>query len=116
MMVPTTSGVPVSKEMVSNYFRTLVNLFFKILPLWENGESSLPVYILNLQQELLGCGSLIEELGADPSFLSLTAMLQFLLDNPGATNKTVKRHVFRAISVCNYLKSRYAKLGEGAEE
>ena len=55
MMIQTTVGVPMDATMLNNYFRTLVNLFFKILPIKESGESSLEVYMRSLQAELLGC-------------------------------------------------------------
>ena len=61
MMIQTKVGVPMDAVVLENYFRALINLFFKILPIWESGESS-----------------------------------------------TVKREVFRAISICNKLKARYA--------
>lgn len=60
MMIQTTVGVPLDAAMLNNYFRTLVNLFFKILPIKESGESSLEVYMRSLQAELLGCKELIE--------------------------------------------------------
>lgn len=41
MMIQTTVGVPMDATMLNNYFRALVNLFFKILPIMESGESSL---------------------------------------------------------------------------
>lgn len=59
MMIQTTVGVPMDATMLNNYFRALVNLFFKILPIKESGESSLEVYMRSLQAELLGCKVLI---------------------------------------------------------
>ena len=43
MMIQTTVGVPMDATMLNNYFRALVNLFFKILAIKESGESSLEV-------------------------------------------------------------------------
>lgn len=98
--------------VLSNYLRTLVNLFFKILPIKEKGESSLDTYMRSLQAELLGCKELIEAIHDDPSFLSLIAILQYLIDNPSCSVAVVKREVFRAISICNKLKARYANSSE----
>ena len=89
MMIQTTVGVPMDATMLNNYFRALVNLFFKILPIKESGESSLEVYMRSL-------------------LLSLIAILQYLLDTPECEVSVVKREVFRAISICNKLKARYA--------
>ena len=108
MMIQTTVGVPMDAMVLNNYFRTLINLFFKILPIKESGESSLDTYMRSLQAELLGCKELIEAIHEDPLFLSLIAILQYLIDNPSCEVSVVKREVFRAISICNKLKSRYA--------
>ena len=114
-MIQTTAGVPIDKESVSNYFRTLINLFFKILPLWEDGESSLDTYMRSLQTELLGCKGLIEAISHDALFVTLISILQYLIDHPETKTSVVKREVFRAISICNKLKSRYgAAESEGA--
>ena len=74
MMIQTTVGVPMDAAMLNNYFRTLVNLFFKILPIKESGESSLEVYMRSLQAELLGCKELIEAIHDDPLLLSYARM------------------------------------------
>lgn len=107
MMIQTKVGVPMDAVVLNNYFRALINLFFKILPIWESGESSLETYMRSLQAELLGCKELIEAIHNDPLFLSLVSILQYLIDNPSLQVTTVKREVFRAISICNKLKARY---------
>ena len=38
MMLQTKAGVPMDAKVLSNYFRSLINCFFKILPIWESGE------------------------------------------------------------------------------
>lgn len=108
MMIRTEAGVLMDATILKNYFGSLIDRFFKILPLKESGECSLDVYMRSLQAELLGCGSLIESIRYDPMFLSLVAILQYFIDNPDCEVPFVKREVFRAISVCNKLKERYA--------
>ena len=108
MMLPTTAGVPIDSAILANYFRTLVNLFFKILPIKESGEDSLDTYMRSLQAELLGCKELIEAINEDPLFLSLIAILQYLIDTPSCSVASLRREVFRAISICNKLKAKYA--------
>ena len=108
MMIQTKVGVPMDAIILNNYLCALINLFFKILPIWESGESSIETYMRSLQAELLGCKELIEVIHNDSLFLSLVSILQYLIDNPYLQTSTVKREVFRAISICNKLKSRYA--------
>ena len=108
MMIQTTTGIPMDATVLNNYLRTLVNLFFKILPIRESGESSLDTYMRSLQSVLLGCKELIVAIHEDPMFLSLISILQYLIDNPTCNVPTVKREVFRAISICNKLKAKYA--------
>jgi hypothetical protein len=116
MMINTTAGVPMDASVLRNYFKTLINLFFKILPIWESGESSLTVYMKSLQAELLGCKELIEAIHEDAQFLSLISILQYLIDTPSCDISIVKREVFRAISICNKLKARYAAPEQGVLE
>lgn len=107
-MIQTTIGIPMNAAVLGNYLRSLINLFFKILPLKESGERSLGTYMRSLQAELLGCNSLVEAVHDDSLFLSLIAILQYLIDNPDCEVPFVRREVFRAISICNKLKDKYA--------
>lgn len=111
MILRTSVNTELNSEILCNYFGTLVNQFFKILPMRENNEESLPVYIESLQVELLGCNGLVEALEFDPSFLSLVNILQFLIDNPECSVKVTKREVFKAISICNKLKGQFQNGG-----
>lgn len=108
MMVETTAGMPIDAEVLHNYFRNLVNHFFKILPIREQNEESLTTYMQSLQAELLGCRGLVSAIQNDASYLTLLSILQYLIDNPECTVREVKREVFRAISICNKLKAQYA--------
>ena len=105
----TSVGVPMCASMFTSYMRYLVGRFFKILPIKESGEDTLDIYIDSLQSELLGCRKLIVTIQDDPEFLSLLSILQYMKDNPQCTVKNVRREVFRAISICNRLKSAYSE-------
>lgn len=111
MTFDTSAGIPMRYDLFDSYMRSLVNRFFKILPIKESetqyGESSFHTYIESLQAELIGCESLILALHDDPLFMSLISILQYMMDNPDCSVRTVKREVFRAISICNKLKARY---------
>ena len=105
----------ISGELIYNYFSSLVNCFFKILPIRESEEKSLVVYVESLKTELLGCGSLIQAINNDAGFLSLLSILQHFIDDPEYPVPKVKREVFKAISICNRLREQYGVNGEGAE-
>ena len=111
-MIDTVAGTPVSPELLCNYFKNLVNQFFKILPIRESGESSLTTYMQSLRAELLGCQELIGELRNDASYLTLLAILQYLIDNPECSIREVKREVFKALSICNKLKALSYEIAE----
>lgn len=106
--IQTSVGETITSNLLRNYFRNLVNQFFKILPMRENEEDSLCVYMKSLQSELLGCKEFVPEIRESSLYLTLLSILQYLIDNPECTVTEVKREVFRAISVCNKLKSIYA--------
>lgn len=108
MTIQTTAGVSMNATMLSRYMRSLVNRFFKILPIKESGEDSLEVYMRSLQLELLGFKELIVAVHEDSELMSLLNILQYLIDNPECSIVVVKREVFRAISICNKLKAKYA--------
>lgn len=105
MKIATSVGRSIDTELLCNYFGTLVNHFFKILPMRENEESSLPTYMRSLQVELMGCGELIDKVRLDPSYLTLLSILQYLIDHPASDVADVKREVFRAINICHRLQS-----------
>lgn len=98
-------------EAFVRYTGNLVNLFFKILPLRENEEPTLVEYIRSLQVELMGCIGFIVTIEHDPAIISLLAILQYLLERPDADVRVYKREVFKAISICNKLRAKYARSG-----
>lgn len=100
-----------SGKLLSNYLRSLVDRFFKILPMREDEEETLVVYIRSLQSELLGFKELIESLQHDALYVTLLSILQYMIDNPECPVDDVRREIFRAISICNKLRYRYTKGG-----
>lgn len=110
MSVDTVFGIPVDANLLRNYFNNLVNQFFKILPMRENNEDSVITYMQSLQIELLGCKDLIPEVRDNSLYLTLLSILQYLIENPDCSIPTVKREVFRAISICNKLKAVYSSM------
>lgn len=100
-------------ELLDNYLKNLVNQFFKILPMREDEEETLVVYIRSLQSELLGFKELVDYLKSDSLYVTLLSILQYMIDNPECPVDDVRREVFRAISICNKLRYRYSKGGAG---
>lgn len=112
MIAETVAGKEINHTLIRNYFNKLVNLYFKILPLYEDGEASLRTYMENLRDELIGCSEIIAGIKSDSMYMSLIATLQFLiegLDNPDCTKEKYKQKVFGAITICNKLASRYGR-------
>lgn len=111
MTYETTTGIEINEHLLSKYMRSLVDRFFKILPIKEGKEvygiESLDAYLRSLQAELLGCKSLVTAVDNDPRFMTLLNILQYLIDDQDCSVRTVKREVFRAISICNKLKVKY---------
>ena len=106
----TLTGHDIPNELLINYLDTLVNQFFKILPIKESGEPSLKEFMRSLQVELIGCAALIDALSNDAMLLSLISILQYMIDNDCDT-PVVKREVFKAISICKKLKKKYCNEG-----
>lgn len=102
----TMVGADIPGKLLGNYLSWLINQFFKILPIKESGEPSLKEYMRSLQLELIGCKGLIEKLSYDPMFLSLIAILQYMITED-CDVPTVKREVFKSISICKKLRKQY---------
>lgn len=97
----------ITRNSLRNYMRSLVDRFFKILPMWEEGEETIPTYLDSMLIELSGFRSMMFALHHDHDFVTLIAIVQYLIDNPETTLRTVRREVFRAISICNKLSAKY---------
>ncbi len=95
--------------LLYNYFRSLVNCYFKILPIRESGEKTVSVYLESLKTEMLGCGGLLESIKNDASYMTLLSILQYFIDHPDCDLSVVKREVFRAIRICNKISQKYAE-------
>lgn len=92
-----------------NYFQYLVNHFYKILPMKEQGEESVCVYLESLKFEILGFDGLFTKTNYSSSIITLLSILQRLIDDKDCGLPVVRREVFRAISICNRLKDMYSE-------
>ena len=101
-------GLYLRPKLLSAYFDTLVDMFFKILPMWEEGSETLPDYLDRFLRELIGFRALASTLHDDARIVSIMAIIQYLIENPECRIGTVKRMVFHAISICDNLRMQYA--------
>lgn len=85
-------------ELIDKRIEALINQFFKILPLRESEESSLPAYMRSLQRELIGLQGLAIRLQTDVQYITVLSILQYLISHD-CTVHTVKTEVFKAISL-----------------
>ena len=106
-MTQTKYNIELPKDLVHNYCKNLVNLFYKILPMKENKEETIHTYMESLMFELVGARGVMTALHNDALFLSLISILQSMIDQPDCSVAETKREVFHAISICNKLKDRY---------
>ena len=61
MSAKASIGGELNAELLKNYFHTLVNQVYKILPMREKETESLGKYIWRLEAELIGGYGLIED-------------------------------------------------------
>ena len=107
MITNTINGAPISGAIFCDYFRSLINRFFKILPMRETEEASLPTYLSSLQMELLGFSHLVSGAKNNSSFMTMLSILQYLIDDPDCPVASVRREVFHAINLCNRIIEVY---------
>ena len=117
MNIDTSLGLPLSSGLLENYFRTLVNQVYKILPMRESKTDSLQKYVWRLSAELIGGTGLYPELQEDSYFASLLNILQYLSDHSMdcSIDKT-KQLVFEGIHICEKLSERYASLDNKSQK
>ena len=117
MTVETCVGIPVDGKLLRNYFCTLVNQVYKILPMREEGTKTLRKYIWRLSAEIAGGASLYPGLKEDAYYASLLNILQYLSDHTDdCTVEQTRQLVFEGIHLCEMLEKKYAdshKVKEG---
>ena len=100
------TGKELPDKLLDHYLKRLVGRFYKILPIKENNEDTLNSYMVSFQDELIGLNNVVELLHNDESYLSLIAILQYLIDHD-CDICDVRREVFNAISICKSLRKRH---------
>lgn len=101
---------------VVQYLDSLINRAFKILPLYEESNEGLFVYIQSLIYEVYGIRYVIKELGASSDYVMLLAILESLSDDAimidDRKKEIVKREVFKCIDLIKKIKSADYNGGE----
>ncbi len=105
MMEQTSTNSPIDIKCLVGYFDNLVNQFFKILPMRENGEDSVFIFMRSLQVELIGYCNLVTSFKKNHYYLTLLSILEYLIDTPDCAIEDVKREVFKAINICKHISS-----------
>lgn len=102
----TICNIEINDELFTKKLAAMVNQFYKILPIKESGEPTLESYLKGLQREMLGCKSLILALENDAQYLSLLAILQYMIDND-CDVATVRSDVFKSIGILKKMQARF---------
>ena len=108
-MTSSSVGNTLTAEFIPNYFDYLISQFYKILPMTEEKDETLAVYLDSFKNELIGFSSVARIIEYDARFVSIVSVVQFIIDNPEAEHKVIKREIFKAINICQKLASKYKK-------
>ena len=92
---------------LENYLNSLIGKIYKLLPLRESSQGTFPIYLRGLRDELFGFTGVVSKFSYDPSYVSILAILQFLVDSPECPVEDVRREVFSMISLCKRLISKH---------
>lgn len=103
----TIIKIEVPEEALSSYLNGFVGNIFKILPLWEQHEPTLNKYLTSLQVELTGCYRFYPDLATNSDFPTLLNILEWLKSKEASEKSAVKREIFKAISICKKIASKY---------
>lgn len=101
-----------NKDRLLIYFDSLINSIFKILPLYEEENVGVEVYVESLLFELYGLDAVID-MEKSYEYTSLLSTLESLKEEvvkEDSEQKVIKREVFKCISV---VKNMIVKIEKG---
>lgn len=102
----------VNNERLSVYLESLVNNVFKILPLYEEKNEGVSLYVDSLLSELMNLDNVIE-IEASADYISLLATLSSVkgeILKADSQKKVIRRELFKSIDI---IKTMVTKLEEG---
>lgn len=100
-----------TEQLLMNYLQRLVDALFKIIPMYEEQDDTLQIYICALRDELIGADGIMSLINNDPMFFSIICNLQYFADHPDCGLKSIRRGVFKSINGCNAMMRRHAGKG-----
>ncbi len=100
----------IPKESFCNYFKFLINKTYKILPLKEEGSTTLTLYLESYLRELIGNKELVSILVNEPKFITVLNTMQFLISNEYSL-EVCKKEVFKCIHILDEINEKYFKDG-----
>ena len=98
------------EQCFQRYFQYMIGKIYKILPMKEEGCTTLIQYLESLKAELIGSYELYLKLIDEPQFMTVLNIVQFLI-SAEYDEKTCKREVFKAIDVLDNLNKKYFEKG-----
>lgn len=90
-----------------NYFKYMIGKIYKILPMSEEGCSTLVSYLESLKIEMLGSYSLYRQLMEEPQFMTALNIVEYLINNSDCEHEVCKREVFKAIRCIESVNKKY---------
>lgn len=100
------------KVKVESYLDDLVNRVYKVLGLYEDGNSGLGKYLDSLLIELGGMHIISEEIATSSKYCSVImtlASIQILIKNNEIKHSDVRSEVFKCISLIKKIKQEVSK-------
>lgn len=95
-------------NILKNYFDSLVNNIFKILPLYEEKNQGVSTYVDSLLFEINGLEDLID-IEVSSEYISLINTLKSIkkeIDSNSSEHKVIKREVFKSIGILKNITSK----------
>lgn len=105
----TVLNIELADKMLASFFSVLVGKLYKILPMREENEDTLPCYLESLQFELLGLQELVPSFHSVAEYIEILAILQGLRQED-IDVQTVRREVFKAIPLSKRIAKRFEEV------
>lgn len=96
-----------------NYFKYMIGKIYKILPMSEEGCTTLVSYLESLKVEMLGSYTLYRQLMEEPQFMTALNIVEYLINNSDCGHDVYKREVFKAIRCIESVNNKYFAAKEG---
>lgn len=89
-------------EFTNLYLNTMIGSVYKILPMYDNNDSTLTDYLDSLYVQLVGGAECYEELKGNQRYYSIVNIIQYFRKNE-YDKKTCKREVLKCTNILQKL-------------